>query len=351
MSLPPPSASAAPVEKKKRPREPKALKVKEPAVKKIKPADQPLIKEEPVGCPPGVDSVLKQNGKLELKRTKHPPKAEQPEGDHPSQEEPISSQEFDRHHNEDPPKYILDTSSDEEEEHISDTSSDENVESSDEEEEEEEEEMSEDTDPIQRLRFPSTSMINAKQFGGKSNVAHQILEKRADEFDEIIVVGRSAAVDKYLGEYATSPNHRLKDMSEKFLVEYQEYREKTPGKTLWLMDDASGMLFNMYASPAFKQLIKTGRNNGHSFIHMDQCFKSVPPFLRDNANYYFVGNHWERNIEAAAEQLGGATMSRQEVKKALWEVARHNRRDHKEFLFVDNEDQLYKTWTPECTIK
>lgn len=313
-----------------------------------------LIDGNPVGAPPYLNSTI-ANGKIKVEKPKEIPRTEQPEGDHPSQENPISTQEYEQHYDEDGAdkrkelELQMDSdSSDSEDEKQDDNNDGDEAEESEEEEEEPQGNPEEGDDPLDCIRFPSTIAVVSKQFGGKTNLGMLFLDKHAKDFDNVFIIGRSAAVKKYLAPYATSKNHVLKDLSEQFLKDMLDWQKKTNAKTLVFFDDATGMKFKPTHSDAWKEWITTARNQGATNWVGVQSYKMMDPYLRDNATYHFLGNNFERTIGQLAEELGNATMSRKDMHETLSDIARKNRPDYKSFLFIDHENQRYHKYEPEC---
>ncbi len=338
----PPVSQRRPAAKRQKTEKPLVLPV--PAgVPKVKPGRmRPLIPETNIGAPPSLHTEIAINGKRIITR----PKTVQPEGDHPSQEEAISSQEYEEHYAS-PPKeeYVDDEASEgeESEEDDSDQDSEEDESSSD------ESDRSDDADPIERLTFPSSIGVVGKKFAGKSNLFDGILTSRGPEFDNIFLVTLTGHTGN-LNHHATSEKHVLTQVSEEFLKKLRLYQNKNNGKTLLVFDDIIGMDFNWNASKEFDKLVTTGRNSNISMLIGVQTYRKMPPVLRDNFEFAFIGNNNERNIDAIAEEMGNASMDRKMMRQCLSDVARNNRRDSKSFLFIDDEDQHFQVWKPPLTM-
>jgi hypothetical protein len=138
----------------------------------------------------------------------------------------------------------------------------------------------------------------------------------------------------------------LPRLTEEFLNDLREYMAKKPTRVLLVLDDFIGIDFNFNASPAWKSWVSNIRNKKGSIWSSGQAFKEMTPMFRDNADYVFIGNNPERQIDQISEEVGTVTLPRKSMRRVLGRIAKENRDDFKQFLFMDKRNQYHTVWAP-----
>lgn len=288
-------------------------------------------------------TVKKPNEKV-LAKALHA-KTDQPI-DHPSEEVPISSQEYEEHYNRE-----LDEQEASEDEEDDGFSSDEEDEEEDEDESESESEEGNENDPIDEIDFPCNVFFPARRFGGKTNAIELILQQRGDEFDQVFIIGRSSATKDKLKKYGRGVSNNsdlyfLRDLSDDFLNELLKSQKKTKANTLLVFDDATGMKFNLATSKPFDELCATGRNDNISCLFGVQSYKKAPAILRDNSEYRMLGLNYQRCAEQIASEYGNARATTKQLREIMKNIDRNNTDDFKSFYFMDGKRGRQYMWEP-----
>lgn len=289
-----------------------------------------------VGLPPGLPSVT------EGKHTRvSVPKEleEKPWDKHPSasQEEEM----MDKEEEEEAPGFDLaSTDGESESEEQPDSEDDDFIDDSSSDEEEEPDE----DDVITRIKVPSSILFQGVKWAGKTELMKKIHEQIGHQYDETFVITQSP--DK-IGMIASSPAHILPCLTDEFLTDLRAYLDakKNPPKVLLAMDDFVGIDFNFTASKAWKGWVSSIRNKQGSIWMSSQKFKEMDPLFRDNADYIFVGNNWERQAKHIAEEVSSVRMGTKKVRSVIDSICDENKDDYKQWLFVDRRELYYKKWT------
>jgi hypothetical protein len=210
---------------------------------------------------------------------------------------------------------------------------------------EETEAESEDEDDRPYLEFPSTTVVIAKKFSGKTNLLLDMIEP--EMFDMIYIFTAS----KHTGNLDPLVKDKMQifDSCSEILLEKimenqkEAFKKKGAAPSLLLIwDDFLGMKFKQAGSAALLELATSGRNSNISMWISSQDRVGILPQLRRNAEYWFLGNNTVKVIDDVSAEMAMATLGRQTMRDKLAKISRDK---NYEFLFLDDrnqEDMVYK---------
>lgn len=208
---------------------------------------------------------------------------------------------------------------------------------------EDEEDNEDETDPVLRMRFPSTTLINAKKFGGKTTLLTNILDQHVDKFSDVFLIGKSSNTGQ-LNRFATSDDHIVSTVGEGFFGALLEEQKKIPSskqnQILLVFDDIGGKDFPYASSPAFNEIITSGRQQKISVIAGLQAYKMMPSVFRENSEFMFFGNNKAGAQKKIVEEQATSGVPPGTFMNILGKIAKDNRRNHKSFFFMDDESQF-----------
>lgn len=176
--------------------------------------------------------------------------------------------------------------------------------------------------------YPSTSIVLAKKFSGKTNLLLNIVNP--DKFDNIWIVSFTGFTGK-LDKLCKDENCLLENINDEMINELLKLHKESSMNSLIVFDDIIGQI--RMDSRAMVKLATMGRNFGISIIISSQDYFRVPPVWRRNSEYWFIGALTDSNIDAASKELSNPTFQKNRIKSELNIIARDKQFD---WLFYDD---------------
>lgn len=202
----------------------------------------------------------------------------------------------------------------------------------------------EDHFSIPALRFPSTTLIIAKKFSGKTNLILNIVNPK--DFDNIFIVSATGHTGNF--NSIADSDHILDGISEEFIEILLKFHvEKTDAKTMIIFDDFIGLDFDPKKSQKMRLLASSGRNFNISIVFSSQDLVSIPPLIRRNSEYLFIGNNTSNVIEKLSTDLAFPSLGKQKMIDSLVKISKA--KDF-EFLFLDDREQEFKIVKPKRVV-
>lgn len=187
---------------------------------------------------------------------------------------------------------------------------------------------------LPELVHPSTTIVLAKKFSGKTNLLLNILDK--DKFDNVWVVSLTGFTGKLDG-LCQDEDCLLEDVSDTMINELLKLHKESPMKSLIVFDDVIGQVD--MRSKGMNKLATMGRNFGISIVISAQDFFKIPPVWRRNSEYWYIGCLTDSNIEAASKELSVPSFTKKRIRQELSEIARDKNHD---WLFYDDRNTKFK---------
>lgn len=306
------------------------------------PVVAPTRKKAPVGLPPGLASVT-QGKSTRVERPQE--LEEQPWDKHPSaaeEEDLLDAMEAEDEEGSEDDGHAINLT-DEERSEDSDGESEGSFIDDSESDEDSDSEPGEDDPPPKHMKFPSSTFFQGVKYAGKTELMKYLHSEVGHNFDATFVVTQTP---EKIGCIATGPEYVLPRLTEEFLNDLREYMTKKPTRVLLVCDDFVGIDFPFHKSPAWKSWVTNIRNKEGSIWMGCQTFKEMTPSFRDNADYVFIGNNPERQIEQVSEEVGTVSFPRKKLRRVLGKIAKQNRDDFKQFVFMDKRNQFHTVWAP-----
>lgn len=187
---------------------------------------------------------------------------------------------------------------------------------------------------LPELQFPSTSIILAKKFSGKTNLLLNIVDK--DKFDNVWVVSLTGFTGKLDG-LCEDKECLLEDINDLMINELLKLHKETPMTSLIVLDDVIGQVD--MRSKGMNKLATMGRNFGISIVISSQDFYKVPPIWRRNSEYYYIGSLTDSNIEAVSKELSVPSFTKKRIRQELSDIARDA--GNHDWLFYDDRNTKF----------
>jgi len=192
------------------------------------------------------------------------------------------------------------------------------------------------------IEFPSTSLIVAKKFSGKTNLIIDIIDK--SKFTNIFIISGTGHLG-HLDKLIDSPDQMLDNISEEFIRRLLEFQVENPdSRTLLIFDDFVGMTNDPKKSDKMRKLATSGRNFNISIVFSSQDLIPIPTLIRRNAEYIFIGNNSSKVNTVLADTYSSIALPKPLFVEKLNEIAR---KQEKEFLFIDDRRQNWKIYKAE----
>jgi len=189
-------------------------------------------------------------------------------------------------------------------------------------------------EPLPKLEYPSTTIVLAKKFSGKTNLLLNIVDK--NNFDNIWVVSLTGFTGK-LDALCEDEDCLLEDISDEMINEVLKMHKEDRMKSLIIFDDVIGQVD--MRSKGMVKLATMGRNFGISIIISSQDFFRVPPVWRRNTEYWYLGAMMDSNIDGVAKELATPTFQKKRIKQELSNVARDKNHD---WLFYNDRKTNFR---------
>lgn len=161
------------------------------------------------------------------------------------------------------------------------------------------------------MEFEATDkviLISAMRGSGKSVLTKHLLDTYRDQFNGILVISPSDFNNFYkkdgynvMLEYDENVINKIMDKMMK-TNEGKDKSHKDFKHFLIVLDDCIADI-NFNKSPALKKLIIRGRHFGISILITTQYIRSVPPIIRNNTQYYFLGRQNRQSLEIVENEL------------------------------------------------
>lgn len=187
---------------------------------------------------------------------------------------------------------------------------------------------------LPELQFPSTTIVLAKKFSGKTNLLLNVFDK--NKFDNVWVVSLTGFTGKLDG-LCEDEECLLEDVSDTMINELLKLHKESPMNSLIVFDDVIGQVD--MRSKGMNKLATMGRNFGISIVISAQDFFKVPPVWRRNSEYWYIGSLTDSNIEAASKELSVPSFTKKRIRQELSEIARDKNHD---WLFYDDRNTKFK---------
>ncbi len=192
------------------------------------------------------------------------------------------------------------------------------------------------------IEFPSTIVIVAKKFSGKSNLILDLINP--DEFDNVFLITGTSHTNR-LSSLVKSEDFILDNISDEFIRRLLEHQVENPDqKTLLIFDDVIGLDNEIRKVRKMNKLGASGRNFNISMVISVQELVAISPTIRRNTEYYFFGNNFQSVIETIAKAFGSLVVPTKEIMAIMNRIVR--KKDH-EFLFLDDREQRYEVFKGE----
>ena len=192
------------------------------------------------------------------------------------------------------------------------------------------------------IEFPSTIVIVAKKFSGKSNLILDLINP--DEFDNVFLITGTSHTNR-LSSLVKSEDFILDNISDEFIRRLLEHQVENPDqKTLLIFDDVIGLDNEIRKVRKMNELGASGRNFNISMVISVQELVAISPTIRRNTEYYFFGNNFQSVIETIAKAFGSLVVPTKEIMAIMNRIVR--KKDH-EFLFLDDREQRYEVFKGE----
>jgi len=189
-------------------------------------------------------------------------------------------------------------------------------------------------EPLPKMIFPSTTIVLAKKFSGKTNLLLNIVDK--SQFDNIWIVSLTGFTGK-LDSLCEDSDCLLEDVSDTMINELLKLHKEDRMNSLIVFDDVIGQVD--MRSKGMQKLATMGRNFGISIIISAQDFFKVPPIWRRNSEYWYIGNLTDSNIEAVAKELSVPSFQKKRIRQELGEIARDKNHD---WLYYDDRKTRFR---------
>jgi len=189
-------------------------------------------------------------------------------------------------------------------------------------------------EPLPQLEYPSTTIVLAKKFSGKTNLLLNIVDK--SKFDNVWVVSLTGFTGKLDG-LCEDEDCLLEDISDEMINELLKMHKEDRMQSLIIFDDVIGQVD--MRSKGMVKLATMGRNFGISIIISSQDFFRVPPVWRRNTEYWYLGSMTDSNIDAVAKELSTPTFQKKRIKQELSNVARDKNHD---WLFYNDRKTNFR---------
>ena len=192
------------------------------------------------------------------------------------------------------------------------------------------------------IEFPSTTVIVAKKFSGKSNLIIDLINP--DEFDNVFLITGTSHTNRLSG-LVKSDDFILDNISDEFIRRLLEHQVENPEQaTLLIFDDIIGLDNNIRKVRKMDKLGASGRNFNISMVISVQELVAISPTIRRNTEYYFFGNNFQGVIETIAKAFGSLVVPTKQIMALMGRIVR--KKDH-EFLFLDDREQRYEIFKGE----
>lgn len=189
-------------------------------------------------------------------------------------------------------------------------------------------------EPLPKLEYPSTTIVLAKKFSGKTNLLLNIVDK--NKFDNVWVVSLTGFTGK-LDALCEDEDCLLEDIGDEMINELLKLHKNEQMNSLIVFDDVIGQVD--MRSKGMNKLATMGRNFGISIIISSQDFFKVPPVWRRNAEYWYIGSLTDSNVDAVAKELSTPTFQKRRIRQELSVIARDKKYD---WLFYDDRKTNFK---------
>jgi len=194
--------------------------------------------------------------------------------------------------------------------------------------------INKENEPLPEMIFPSTTIVLAKKFSGKTNLLLNIVDK--SQFDNVWIVSLTGFTGK-LDSLCEDSDCLLEDVSDTMINELLKLHKEDKMKSLIVFDDVIGQVD--MRSKGMQKLATMGRNFGISIIISAQDFFKVPPIWRRNSEYWYIGNLTDSNIEAVAKELSVPSFQKRRIRQELGEIARDKNHD---WLYYDDRSTRFR---------
>ena len=180
---------------------------------------------------------------------------------------------------------------------------------------------------IKSIKYPSSILFVAKKFAGKSNALLNIINPK--KFDNIFVVTVSGHTGNlnYLVKSKDNIFEEINDEIIELILDFQVQHPKA--KTAIILDDFINSENTLRRVPLIMKLATSGRNFGVTLVICSQNLTSVPPALRKNAEYLFVGKNLWAAAKGLGDEYGTVDLPPKELRTEISNIKDHS------FLFYD----------------
>jgi hypothetical protein len=165
-----------------------------------------------------------------------------------------------------------------------------------------------------------TVTLVAKRNSGKSVLIKYIISEYKDEFDQIYCICPTESInDFYSSSSIVDRDHIFDEWDEEWvekliamMTRVNKGKTKTTAKHILIILDDLIADANLHQSPAFKKLFTRGRHLFISIIMTTQYLKAIPPLVRANSDFIFLGQMNRQSVEIMVEEFHGNEISKKD---------------------------------------